>query len=203
SELAAALRTCRNLVLSSELTLSDSAWEDPLPQFRAAARAVGHVHVWPGHDAVVRNIALAKAAGHDRRWAISLEALRLSRGVDIVETYGQPDLQVGETRVPAEGDARVIRLRFPPPDRKLREISLRKLLADPTLAAQFTDKVVFAGVTAQTEHDRLFSPYSKGIPTSGIEINADAFETLAHGQFIRDVPDSLVLLFAALLVAAA
>jgi signal transduction histidine kinase len=201
SELAAALADCPNLVLSSQL--AGDRWEDPLPDFRAAARAVGHVHVWPGGDAVVRHMALARVAGHDRRWAISLEAFRLSRNADIIETYGRPDLQVGSTTIPAEGDARVIRLRFPPPDRKLREITLRDLLADHTLAAQFAGKVVFAGVTAQTEHDRLFSPYSYGVPTSGIEINADAFETIAHGLFIRDVPAILVLLFAALLVAAA
>jgi signal transduction histidine kinase len=200
SALAAALAACPNLVLSSQLT--GDTWEDPLPQFRAAARAVGHVHVAPGRDAVVRHIGLAKKAGHDRRWAISLEALRLSRNADIVETTGQSEFQVGSTLVPAEDDSRVIRLRFPPPGRKLTEIPLRRLLADHTLASQFAGKVVFAGVTAQTEHDRLFSPYSDGVPTSGIEINADAFETLAQGRFIRDVPPILVVLFAALLVAA-
>ena len=57
--------------------------------------------------------------------------------------------------------------------------------------------------TAQTEHDRLFTPYSEGIPTSGIEINADAFETIAEGLFLTDVPDYLAVLLAAALVAAA
>jgi signal transduction histidine kinase len=201
SELADALRACPKLVLSSQI--AGDTWEDPLPPFRSAARAVGHVHVWPGGDAVVRHIALARVAGHDRRWAISLEAFRLSRDADIVETYGQSQLQVGSTTIPAEGDARIIRLRFPPPGSQPRAISLRDLLADHSLASKFAGKVVFAGVTAQTEHDRLFSPYSNGIPTSGIEINADAFETIAHGEFIRDVPAILVVLFAAALVAAA
>jgi signal transduction histidine kinase len=201
SDLADALRTCPKLVLSSQI--AGDAWEDPLPLFRSAARAVGHVHVWPGGDAVVRHIALARVAGHDRRWAISLDAFRLSRDADIVETYGQSQLQVGSTAIPAEGDARIIRLRFPPPGSQPRAISLGDLLANHSLASQFSGKVVFAGVTAQTEHDRLFSPYSNGIPTSGIEINADAFETIAHGEFIRDVPAILVVLFAAVLVAAA
>ncbi len=200
-DLAAALRDCPNLVLSSS-QLPGEKWEDPLPEFRAAARAVGHVHVWPGRDAVVRHIPLARISGHDRRWAISLETFRLSRKADIVETSGSSELQVAGTTIPAEGDARVIRLRFPPPDRKPREVSLRDLLADHRRAADFAGKVVFVGATAQTEHDRLFSPYSAGIPTSGIEINADAYETIAHGMFIRDVPPLIVALFAALLVAA-
>src|SRR5579883_1709101 len=42
--LADALAACPNLVLSSEL-IPEHGWEDPLPMFRKAAAAVGHVHV--------------------------------------------------------------------------------------------------------------------------------------------------------------
>src|SRR4051812_29865531 len=203
AELAAVLRECPKLVLSSQLVRD--GWEDPLPDFRAAAAAVGHVHVAPDADAVVRGISLAKldAKGRDRRWAISLEAFRLSRNSEILEAYGRNELEVGSAAIPTVGPARLIRVRFPPPDRKLPELTLRQLLADPAKASMFTGKVVFAGVTAQPERDRLFSPYSEGVPTSGVEINADAFETMAHGLYIRDVSEAWVLLFAMLLVAAA
>jgi signal transduction histidine kinase len=203
AELAAALRQCPKLVLASQLVRD--GWEDPLPEFRTPAAAVGHVHVAPDSDAVVRGISLAKlnANGRDRRWAISLEAFRLSRDAGIVEVYGRNELEVGSATIPTVGPARLIRVRFPPPDRKLPELSLQELLADPSKASRFAGKVVFAGVTAQTEHDRLFSPYSEGVPTSGVEINADAFETMAHGLFIQDVPEVWVALFALLLVAAA
>jgi signal transduction histidine kinase len=203
AQLAAAFAGCRNLALSSELV--GDGWEDPLPQFARFAAALGHVHVAPDADAVVRGIALARrnANGIDRRWALALEAFRLSRHADIVEPYGADELDVGGTVIPTVGAARMMRVRFPPPGQTRVKISLRDLLQRPALAAQFAGKVVFAGVTAQTEHDRLFSPYSEGIPTSGTEINADAFETIAQGLFIRDVPPGWVALFAALLVAAA
>ncbi len=216
AQLAAAFAQCRNLVLSSELVGTE--WEDPLPQFARLAAALGHVHVAPDADAVVRGIALARrnagalgrpafgrlgSNGIDRRWALALEAFRLSRHADIVEPYGADELDVGGTVIPTVGAARMMRVRFPPPGWARVKISLKDLLDRPALAAQFTGKVVFAGVTAQTEHDRLFSPYSEGIPTSGTEINADAFETIAGRLFIRDVPAGWVALFAALLVAAA
>jgi signal transduction histidine kinase len=203
-KLAAALAACPNLVLSSEL-IPGHGWEEPLPQFRKAAAAVGHVHVWPDGDAVARKIPLVRLnqGGISRRWAISLEAFRLSRHADIVETYGADELEVGGTRIPGIGPSRVMRVRFPPPDRKLLQVSLKDLLDDPGLAARFTGKVAFVGSTAQTEHDRLFTPYSEGVPTSGIEINADAFETMAHGLFITDVSEVRAVLFAALLVIAA
>jgi signal transduction histidine kinase len=202
--LADALAACPNLVLSSEL-IPGHGWEEPLPVFRKAAVAVGHVHVWPDGDAVARKIPLLRLnqGGISRRWAISLEAFRLSRHADIVETYGSDDLDVAGTRIPGIGDSRVMRVLFPPPDRRLRPVSLKDLLDNPSLAQAFTGKVVFVGSTAQTEHDRLFTPYSEGIPTSGIEINADAFETMAQSRFITDVSPIRAVLFAALLVIAA
>ena len=96
-----------------------------------------------------------------------------------------------------------MRVRFVPPYMAIPRVSLANLLENPAEAAKFAGKVVFAGVTAQTEHDRLFSPYSNGTPTSGIEINADAFETMAHGLFLTDVRLLDGVAFAALLVAAA
>jgi signal transduction histidine kinase len=200
-EFAGALRGCPNVVLASELYPDGSGWEDPIPEFRAAASAIAHVHASPDQDAVVRQIPLVRRVGIARRWAMALEALRLSRHADILEVYGSSTLEVGGTTVPAAGAERVIRVRFPPPDRKIPRLALQDVLDDPSRASIAAGKVVFAGVTAQTEHDRLFTPYSEGIPISGIEINADAFETLAHGLYITDVPELLVALYALLLVA--
>src|ERR1039458_4789980 len=54
-----------------------------------------------------------------------------------------------------------------------------------SLAAQFAGKVVFVGVTANSQiDDRLFTPFGM---TPGTEINAAAFETMAQGTFLIDV----------------
>jgi signal transduction histidine kinase len=202
-EFATALRGCPNVVLASELYPDGSGWEDPIPEFRSAASAIAHVHASPDQDAVVRQIPLVRRNGIVRRWAMALEALRLSRHADILEAYGTNTIDVGGATIPAAGAERMIRVRFPPPDRKIPRLALQDLLADPSRASIAAGKVVFAGVTAQTEHDRLFTPYSEGIPISGIEINADAFETMAHGLYITDVPEFWVALFALALVGAA
>jgi signal transduction histidine kinase len=192
--LAEAFRSAPNLALSSEL-LADG-WEDPLPEFRRAAAAIGHVHAQPDpSDSTVRSIPLEKRSGHDQRWALALEAFRLSRGAPLTITPG--DLQVGATiiPVPESSDGRLMRVRFVPPGDPLPSVSLKQLLDAPSLVSQFRGKVVFVGVTAQTEHDRLYTPYHRDVPTNGIEINANAFETLAHGLFLTDVPEPWVLLF--------
>jgi len=199
-----ALRATPNLVLASELIDNGRQWEDPLPDFRAAAAAVGHVHADPDLDWVTRAISLEKRTAGDRRWAISLEAFRLSRGLPIVES--PRDVQVGATVIPAPrtADGRLMRIRYIPPSQsQIPRVSLKRLLEEPALQTKFAGKVVFAGVTAQTEGDRLATPYSLGQPMVGVDINANAFETLASGQFITDVSLVWVVLFCLAVAAAA
>jgi signal transduction histidine kinase len=201
--LAEAFHATPNLVLSCELIDDGRQWEEPLEEFRRGA-ALGHVYADPDkNDSVTRAIPLEKRSGHVRRWALSLEAFRLSRGAPIIES--PTDLQIGGTVIPVRGDGRPMRVRFIPFDMApIPRVSLKDLLDNPGRAKEFTGKVVFIGVTAITEvRDRLLTPYALGRQTTGIEINAQAFETMAQGLFISDVSDFWVLLFSFGLVVAA
>jgi signal transduction histidine kinase len=200
-----------HLVLSSLLMDDPVRWEDPNPEFARCAAAIGHVHAEPDdNDSVTRSISLEKYIGHDRRWALAFEAFRLSRGggvpLERQGGYASGDVEIGGVVIPARRtDAgRIMRVRYVPPGVTLPKVSLERLLADPSLAARFAGKAVFVGVTAETMvRDRLFTPYAFGRSTTGIEINASAFETIAQRLFITDVGEQWVLLFSLLLVAAA
>jgi signal transduction histidine kinase len=200
-----------HLVLSSLLMDDPVRWEDPKPEFAHCAAAIGHVHAEPDdNDSVTRSISLEKYIGHDRRWALAVEAFRFSRnaGVPIERPglYGTGDIEVGGVTVPARrtDDGRVMRVRYVPPTVVIPKISLERLLENPSLVATFAGKAVFVGVTAETlVRDRLFTPYAFGRSTTGIEINASAFETIAQGMFLTDAGEQWVLLFSLLLVAAA
>ncbi len=204
-DLANAFCQTPNLVLSALLMDKPVQWEDPKPEFKRCAAKIGHVHAEPDdYDSITRSISLEKIAGHDRRWALALEAFALSRGAPIMET--QSDLQVGDTVIPTRrtDDGRLMRVRYMPPGMSIPKVSLARLLENPTLASQFTGKAVFVGVTADTEvRDRLFTPYAFGQSTTGIEINAAAFETMAQSLFITDAGEQWVLLISLGLVVAA
>ena len=203
ARLEAAMRATRNLVLACRLLPDGSAWEDPLPRFRASAAALGHVHTDPDAlDAVARAVPLEKAAMHDRRWALALEAYRVSRGAQILES--PEDLEVGGRRIPSTwAGGRLMRIRYAPPGVTIPRVSLAALLRDSRLASQFAGKVVFAGVTDQTAaRDWLFTPYSAGKAMVGVEIHANAFETIAQGLFLSDAPEWWVLAFSLTLVVA-
>ena len=200
--LESALRATPNAVLACDLLPDESGWDDPLPRFRRWAAAVGHVHLDLDKDGVGRAVPLEKASGHDRRWALALEAYRISRHASILETPS--DLEVGSVLIPAAQDgARTLRVRYVPPNGRIPSISLKQLHDNPALARRFAGKVVFAGVTAQTEtKDRWLTPYSP-IPLAGVEIHANLFETLAQRQFLTTEPASAVVAFCILLAAAA
>ena len=94
ARLEAALRDTRNLVLPCDLV--GGAWEDPLPRFASAAAALGHVHPEIDRfDGVSREVSLEETANHQRRWALALEAFRISRGQEIIES--PDDVAVGGT----------------------------------------------------------------------------------------------------------
>ena len=92
-----------------------SQWEEPIPRFRKYAAGVGEVHAdLDKFDAVSRDLPLEKVAGHDRRWTLALETLRVVRDHDIVES--PDDLIVGVLRIPSSdrGRPRTIRIRYAP-----------------------------------------------------------------------------------------
>ncbi|MDQ6706152.1 MAG: CHASE2 and HATPase_c domain-containing protein [Acidobacteriota bacterium] len=204
SQLELAFERTPNLVLSCDLMPDGKRWEDPIPRFRKWAVSVGHVYAdLDRYDAVSREIPLEKATEQDRRWALALEAFRVSRHAQILES---PDeLKIGTVRIPvAPGTADAMRIRYVPPSMDaIPRVSLKRLRENPRLVENFAGKVVFAGVTAQTfVRDRWMTPYSNGISMPGVEMNANAFETIANGLVLGDAPRRNVLLFCLLLVAA-
>ncbi len=203
ARLEAAFRATRNLILPCDLLPNGSGWDDPLPRFRRWATAVGHVHADVDSERVARAVPLEKVAGHDRRWALALEAYRVSRSASILET--PRTLDVGGVSIPASNaSGRAMRIRYLPPDGTIPAVTLKQLHDNPAFADRFAGKIVFAGVTAQTAvKDRWFTPYPSPTPAPGVEIDANAYETIAQHQFLASAPEWSVALFCLILTGAA
>ena len=197
ARLEASLRDTHNLILGSQFT--EGTWEDPAARFKPLAVALGHVHTERDHaDGVSRQIELARADGGQRRWALALEAFRVARHADILES--PVDLQIGNTLIlPARrAPEHPLLIRYLPP-RRIPTISVLQIGQNRDL---IRDKTVFLGVTAlSAAHDRVVSPLGDDVP--GVEVHAQAFETMARGQFLTRAADSTVLLVCVGLVLAA
>jgi signal transduction histidine kinase len=191
--LQSALRLSPPLILATDL-LHSGAWEQPLPQFALHAAAIGHVHADPDpYDNVLRRIPLEKIGARHRFFALSLETLRVARGAVITETPSSLELAGLRIHAPRH-DSRSLLIRY---RRAMPHLSIHQLVTNPAAAAPLVrDKAVFIGITAQSAaQDRHMTPYSFGQTMVGVEIHANAFETLAHATFLRPAPDSAVVLF--------
>lgn len=199
ARLAAAFARTPGLVLACEMMPDGSGWQDPLEPFRRHAAALGHVSTLAGpYDEVNRRITLERVAGRERRWALSLEALRVTLGAaDILASPS--DVAVGGRVISSRWDeGRPLRVRYS--EGGIPVISAADLLSGGA-ADSLAGKTVFVGVTAiSAAPDRLFTPLSRGLPLAGVAIHAQAFQTMYAGGFLRDAPLGLTLL-AALLAA--
>lgn len=198
ARLEASLRDTPRLILPCDLPGSD--WEDPLPRFQSTTREPpAHVELMPNPlDGVTRQIPLERAVHSDRRWALSLRALALSRGRPIVES--PLDVQVGDILIPARraDPGRPLYIRYLPAGR----IPVVSVLDIDQHRDAIRGKAVFLGVTALSySRDRLTNPYGETVP--GVLAHAQAFETLSHAQFLTEAGDGIVLLAAIGLAAAA
>ena len=202
-QLEAAFRQTPNLILPCVFLKGGEHWSDPLPRFQRWSVALGHVDAQLDKlDALSREIPLEKASAHVRRWALGLEAYRVSRGVGIIEESPR-DLRVGDLLIPSSyNDGRPLLIRYLPID-GIPSVTLKELAGDPSKAALFKDKVVFAGVTDPTANDRRMTPNSDSEAMPGVEIHANVYETLARGSFLTLAPLSLEVLVGLAFVVAA
>jgi signal transduction histidine kinase len=190
ARLASAMERTPSLVLACEMMPDGSAWQDPVRGFRARAAALGHVSTLAGpYDDVNRRITLERVAQRQRRWALSLEALRLMSGAG--EIVSSPEaLTVGGRTLESRWDeGRPLRVRYV--EGSIPAVSAAAVLRGET-AAQLAGRAVFIGITATSAvPDRLFTPLSRGIPMPGVMIHAQAFQTMQAGLLLRDTPPSI------------
>jgi CHASE2 domain-containing sensor protein len=94
-----AMAATPNLVLPVDMV--EGRWEAPLPMFRSAASALGHVYPdMDSPDGVMRRISLELASGSQRYWALALQAFRLWRGAPYI--LESPNvIQIGSETIPA------------------------------------------------------------------------------------------------------
>jgi len=176
ARLEASMRATGNLVLAAHI--DRDKWQLPIARFKDRAAELGHVHV--ENDGVARRISLSASTQGQRYWALSLVAFHLFRGQPIEETSFVGDLRVGDTLIPTtNAEGRPMWIRYLPKD-SIPAVSVLEAGRHPEM---IRGKVVFLGITAlDAARDRVVIPDGRTIP--GIEVHAQAFETMARGQFL-------------------
>lgn len=197
-ELEQAIQAGPNVVLATKISSSSAGtlWIDPLLRFAQAARGVGHVQAVIDSDGLCRSIPLQEISADGLRPAFSLE----------LATLVQPHLENFAASSVSQ-DLRVDRLTPRPPliidyGRQFEPdhehppfvvVSAADLL-DGKTRKDLAGKAVLIGFGSIEVSDRLFTPVSNQLPMPGVEINANALDTLLTGSSLRGIGPTWQLL---------
>jgi len=187
--MADAIRRTPNLVLAARVDDSESEleWQKPIPLFRDDASRLGHVHAEPDLDTKMRSIVTAKQAEGEVISAFSIEVLKTAGRLP--EGY-EEDLG-GSVRIPVEQ----LLIRYSGDRGTFEQVPAWEILDGRIDPGRFTDRIVLIGVTAEGLGDDWMTPFSlAGRRMSGIEVHANALESIYSNRSIREVPGWLVLI---------
>ena len=140
----------------------------PVPPLNEAAFATGHILKRVDPDGFVRTI---------RPWAVQQPAL----GVTLAEAYA---FTQGTVDLPNLD--RPLWVNWPGTFADVPQVSLRDILADPTLTSRFENKLVLVGMTA-TGADALPTPFDTNPPASGVLLQAAVLDNLLQQRYLHNI----------------
>jgi signal transduction histidine kinase len=178
--LASAIANTHAIVLAAHM--DGDHWRDPAPPFLQKHVQLGHVHTDPDFDGINRRILSFKATGDGR--------LVPALAVETLQTAGLPFNADFERHV---GAVKVIRsepinIRFVGDNNSFAHVPAWQVLDGSATSSQFANQIVLLGFTAEGLGDQWFTPFAQaGKKMSGVEIHANAIETLYAGRTINEV----------------
>lgn len=195
--LAAAIANAKSVVLAAHLDSVNGRvrWRKPIDAFAQKHVRLGHVHADPDFDgAITRRVFSAKAGEGIAIPAFALEALYVG---------GLPVKGGFEQKVEGASILRpqTVNIRFVGGNKSFRHVPASDVLEGKADPVEFKDRIVLIGSTAEGLQDQWFTPFSEtGRKMSGVEIHANAIDTLYAGRAIVEASDIVVLLALALMV---
>jgi PAS domain S-box-containing protein len=226
--LAQAIARAGNVVVAAQLS-EGAAWLMPLPPIASAAAAVGHVNVSTESEGIARQLLVRAAddAGHVLR-AMAIETVRIGDRTPEQEVTDAPHaLLLGSRVIPVDvatptlviGGA-VQRLRAgrmsidyigPAGSFAPRTYSFAEVIDGRVPGGVLRGKYVLIGATAASLGDRVASPFvhqgdargnQHGSLMPGVEVLANALNTILRARFYAATPDWMGFVLAALAAAA-
>jgi len=187
--LAEAIASAPNVVLATKISSSPggSLWVDPLPRFAQSAKGVGHVQAGIDIDGLCRGIPMFEPSADGLRPAFSLTLAKL--GGASFEDLVPPLPKGGIERIASVPRLTIdYRRQFEPGGGAppFVVVSAADVL-DGQGRGALRDKTVLVGFGSIEVSDRLMTPVSDQLPMPGVEINANAVDTLLTGRALRHI----------------
>jgi adenylate cyclase len=156
----------------------------PIAVIRRGAAGVAPVNVDRDADGEVRRVPVVVDLGDERIPGLDaqLHALVARAGVPV-------------SPLPA---ARSVLINYRGGPRTYPWVSYYRVMNGEVPVEYFRDKIVLIGPTTEILHDQFPTAFARGGDMPGVEIHANALETLLRGNSIREVPRALTTALAGL-----
>jgi adenylate cyclase len=190
--LGAAMQAAGNVILNGEIrnTVEGGGRLVTLPPptepLRRAMAGFGITNIQRDADGAVHSIQAWNNYGGEKIYSWPLVAASLATGQALDADPGAEAFTFGARTVSL--DQSFLRVNYRGPEGAIPTLSALKvvngdaLLEDPNA---FRDKVVFIGATAASLQDRYPTPFGFERLTSGVELMANAYETVVTGEQVR------------------
>ena len=136
------------------------------------AKYFGHVNVVADEDGVIRRLPLFIESQGQEFPSLSLKIADFVAGRNSQETVSK----IGNW----------LRINFIGPPGSFKTISFLDVYNNNFLAGDFKDKIVLVGAVSSDLHDQQMTPFSLGQGMAGVEIHANAVQTLLSQKFIKE-----------------
>lgn len=168
-------------------TVRASSVERPADIFLTkSGNNLAHINSYRDQDGVLRSIPLMVVFKGDYYPALSLLSLAKSSPsyFKIMNQAGDNRyLQLKSRKIPLEPGSRM-RINYAGPPGTFTTISAADVLSGNLDNNIFKDKIILIGATAKALGDECATPTSEGTQMSGVEIHANAINTILKGDFV-------------------
>jgi adenylate cyclase len=204
AELAAAITRAGNVILPYAVAIDSVQTQQeeiirPLYIFEQGALAVGHGNMTPDNDGVIRELPVI-IDGDQLKPSLSLVTVaKYLRRVEVFDsTPDKSGLTLAGREIPLRNWGMLLNFTAGHPSGGFVTVSYADVLSGNIAPDIFRDKIVVIGVTALGFGDVYWTPL--GQSQAGVEIHAQAMNTILSGQFNKPVSSSvtclIVMLFA-------
>jgi adenylate cyclase len=188
--LAKAFANADNVVAVMNITRSENTetLELPIDPYPKVLAGLGIAGIIADNDAIIRSVQAYDHSAYDDQvyfnWAF--ETSRLYLGVDPPQGATPDHLDFNSTKIPLQNGRLSVNFNGPP-ETFMYYPAFQVVLGDFP-AATFKDKIILIGATSVTLQDIYPVPFSTSKRMPGVEVTANAIDTILAGHFIYVAP---------------
>jgi adenylate cyclase len=196
-ELANAIEKARNVILPYAGTTHPNQTEQeeiigPLKLFEESAIATGHAYMIPDDDGVVRRLPLLIPHGDQNEASLALTTV--AKYLRRPQIYDSPpddtSVIMAGRQIPLQAYGMLINYTNNHSSSGFETVSYSDVLKGVVAPGIFEDKIVIIGITALGFGDMYWTPMGQAL--SGVEIHAQAINTILSGHFLRPASNSVM-----------